>query len=50
MKNPYRPIEGQDTAGSGYTNYSYDESYHQEVTIAETSFSKPDIKVCTSSL
>jgi hypothetical protein len=48
MENTYRSIEGQDTAGSGCTNYGYDEGYHQEVAIAETSFTKPDTKVCTS--
>lgn len=49
MKNPYHPIEGQDAASSSYTNYAYDESYHQQVTVAETSFSKPEVTVSTSS-
>ncbi|XP_069687026.1 membrane-associated transporter protein [Periplaneta americana] len=43
-QDPYQPIEGQNAAGNGYVNYGYDESYHQQVAIAETSFSKPDIK------
>jgi hypothetical protein len=45
MKDPYHPIEGQDAPGNGYINHGYDESYHQQVRISETSFSTPEIKV-----
>ena len=47
MKDPYHPIEGQDAPGNGYVNRGYDESYHQQVRISETSFSTPEIKVLT---
>jgi hypothetical protein len=46
VKDPYNPIEGQDAPGNGYINHGYDDSYHQQVTISETSFSKPEVKVC----
>jgi hypothetical protein len=49
MKDPYHPIEGQDAPGNGYVNYGYDESYHQQVGISETSFSKLEIKVGSDS-
>ena len=45
--DPYRPIEGHDAAGNDYIYYGYDESYHQQMTVAETaetSFSGPDMK------
>jgi len=45
MKDPYNPVEGQDAANNGYINHGYDESYHQQVRISETSFSTPEIKV-----
>ena len=45
MKDPYHPIEGQDAPSNGYINHGYDESYHQQVRISETSFSTPEIKV-----
>jgi hypothetical protein len=45
MKDPYQQIEGQNAPGASYVNHGYEEGYHQ-VTIAETSFSTPDIKVC----
>jgi hypothetical protein len=49
MKEPYHPIQGQDAPGNGYINHGYDESYHQQVRISETSFITPEIKVSTDS-
>lgn len=42
--DPYKTIDGHDASGNGYINYGYDESYHHQMTIAETSFSRPDMK------
>ncbi|KDR22503.1 proton-associated sugar transporter A [Zootermopsis nevadensis] len=47
-QDPYHPIDGLDTAGNGYVNYGYDESYHQEMRIEETSFIRPNTKEVAS--
>jgi len=49
MKDPYHPLDGQDAPDNGYINRGYEESYHQQVRISETSFSTPEIKVRTDS-
>lgn len=48
LQGPYRQIEGQNAPATSYINYGCEEGYHQQVSIAETSFSTPDNKEVAS--